>query len=233
MKKTILSITLAIISLSLTSQDLGTIVKKYEKATGTEKLNSFKTVLMEGSLDMMGMSMSMVVKEKRPDKIKTVMVFSGMEMVTVVNGDKGYQINPMMGSSEAVALDGEQIAQAKSNKNLSSGLSGSFKEGKAELVGEESYRGTDCYKILMKAEPGDIYVYIAKDTYLTKGLQITVNEQGMTQQVESVMSDYKSIDGVMMAMKVDAYVSGTYGYGVNFTKVEFNNPIDDSEFEIK
>ncbi|GEM_PF-774901 len=233
MKKSILMIAMAIISLSIYSQDLASIVKKYEKASGADKLDSFKTIVMEGNMDVMGMQMQMVIKEKKPDKIKTTMNMSGMEMVTVINGDKGYQINPMMGSNEPTPLPADQIIQAKNNRNLGSNITKLFKEGKLELVGEESFRGTDAFKIKMISEVGDIYTYIDKSTYMIKGMQVEVSQGGMTQKVESLMSNYQNINGVMMAMKVDAYLAGTYTYGMTFTKVEFDSPVDDSEFEIK
>lgn len=233
MKKSILMIAMAIITLSLSAQDLASIVNKYEKASGADKLNSFKTIVMEGNMDVMGMQMKMVIKEKKPDKIKTVMEMSGMEMVTVINGDKGYQINPMMGSSEPTPLPADQIAQAKSNRNLGSSISQLFKEDKLEFMGEDTFRGTPVFKIKMISEVGDIYTFVDKKTYLVKGMQVEVSQGGVSQLVESVMSNYENIDGVMMAMKIDAYLAGTYGYGMIFTKVEFNSPVDDSEFEIK
>lgn len=233
MKKSILMIAIALISLSINAQNLASIVKKYESATGADKLSTYKTIVMEGNMDVMGMQMSMVIKEKKPDKISTVMNMSGMEMVTVINGDRGYQINPMMGSSEPTPLPAEQIAQAKNNRNLGSNISDMFKEGKLELVGEETFRGTAVFKLKMISDLGDIYTFIDKDTYLVKGMQIEVSQGGMTQAVESVMSNYQKIDGVMMPMKVDAYIAGTYGYGMTFTKIEFNSPVDDSEFKIK
>lgn len=233
MKKSILIIAVALISLSINAQDLASIVKKYESASGADKLNTYKTIVMEGNMDVMGMQMSMVIKEKKPDKIRTEMNMSGMEMLTVINGERGYQINPMMGSSEPTPLPAEQIAQAKNSRNLGSNISDMFKEGKLELIGEENYRGTAAFKVKMVSDLGDLYTFIDKDTYLVKGMQIEVSQNGMAQSVESVMSNYKKIDGVMMPMKIDAYIAGTYGYGMIFTKIEFNSPVDDSEFEIK
>jgi outer membrane lipoprotein-sorting protein len=233
MKKLFLMIAVAIISLSLNAQDLASIVKKYENASGADKLNTYKTIVMEGNMDLMGMQMSMVIKEKRPDKIKTVMDMSGTKMITVINGDRGYQVNPMMGSNEPTPLPAEQIAQAKNNRNLGSNISNLYKDGKLELAGEDTYRGTPVFKLKMITEMGDIFTYIDKDTYLVKGMQVEVSQGGVTQNVESVMSNYQKINGVMMAMKIDAYISGTYGYGMIFTKIEFDTPIDDSEFEIK
>lgn len=233
MKKLFLMIAVAIISLSLNAQDLASIVKKYENASGADKLNTYKTIVMEGNMDLMGMQMSMVIKEKRPDKIKTVMDMSGTKMITVINGDRGYQVNPMMGSNEPTPLPAEQIAQAKNNRNLGSNISNLYKDGKLELAGEDTYRGTPVFKLKMITEMGDIFTYIDKDTYLVKGMQVEVSQGGVTQAVESVMSNYQNINGVMMAMKIDAYISGTYGYGMIFTKIEFDSAIDDSEFEIK
>jgi outer membrane lipoprotein-sorting protein len=233
MRKSILLIVLAIISLSLNAQDLASIVKKYEKASGAEKLSSFKTIVMEGYMEMQGMQMQMTIKEKKPDKFKTFIEFSGMQIVTVVNGDKGYMINPGMGSGNPTPLSPEQIAQTKTGGNLNSSVSELFKKGKIELIGDATFRGVSTFKIKMNTEAGDAFAFIAKDTYLIKGMQMSVDQGGVNTEMETVMSGYKDTEGIMIAMKIDIYSAGNYLYGMEFTKVEFNSPIEDSEFEIK
>ena len=84
-------------------------------------------------MSQMGMSMDMTIIEKVPDKIKTVITFSEMEIVTVVNGDKGYMINPMMGSSEPVPLKAEQISQSAGSKMLGSSIRKQLDDGKLEF----------------------------------------------------------------------------------------------------
>lgn len=232
-KVTVLLVLLGIINLVSSSQDLGDIIRKYEKATGADNLNNYETLTMEGSLSQMGMELTMLVMEKKPEKLKTVMAFNGMEMVTVVNGDKGYTINPMTGSNESTPLTDSQISQIKNNRNLSSTLSDLYGEGKLSYEGEENFRGIPCYRIRMNTVTGDIYAFINKSTYLMAGMKMKAEQMGQEMNIEALMKEYKDFEGIKMAVKVDTYLNGNLGYTVEFTRVEFDSPIPDSEFEIK
>ena len=207
MKKLLLISTALIISLSISAQDLKSIMEKYEKASGTEKLKSFKTLVVEGNISQMGMSMNFKMLEKRPDKLKTSIEFSGMEMISVINGDKGYMVNPT--------------------------LSDQFKAGNAEYLGEGSIGGKASYKVKTTTDAGDAITYIDKSTYLVNGLTMSVTQMGQTMDVELRMGEYKELNGVKMATKIDTYVQGTLSGTMNLAKIEFDTQVDDALFQIK
>ena len=69
-------------------------------------------------MSAMGMEIPMVMYMKNPKKIKTVISFNGQDMVTTFDGEKGYMINPMTGSSVPVELTGSQLKQAQNNNAL-------------------------------------------------------------------------------------------------------------------
>lgn len=233
MKKSLLLLVLLVVAASLVAQDINKIIDKYEKAINAKKLNSFKTIKVIGTLSMGGMSMDMLLIEKAPDKIKTVITFSGMEMVTVVNGDKGYEINPFSGSSEPVAIGAVKIAQALENKMLGSSIRKQLENGKLEMVGEEEYNNVNCYIIISQAAAGDTFMFIDKKSSLIIGIKLTTMAAGQEMKLEMRMSDFKEIKGVIMAMKIDTYANGTMSMSTIFKSIEFDVPINDSEFEIK
>ena len=49
-------------------------------------------------------------------------------------------------------------------------------------------------------------------------------------EIQTVMSDYQAIDGVMVARNLRTTMGGQQVAGVTFSAVEFNLPIDDAEF---
>ena len=232
MKKTILLFAVTLLSISVFSQDLATIIKKHDKAIGAEKMASFKTTRIEAVMSQMGMDITMTMYEKKPDKMRTEIEMSGMQIVTVINGDKGYMINPMMGSSEATPLDEATIAASKNQKVIGSPLNQSFKDGKMELVGETDFDGKACYKLKVIAETGTVYTYIAKKTFLVAGTEMEMTQMGQSYNTTITMADYKEVKGVKIAHKMITSAAGQNGI-LEFTKVEFNVPIDDSKFEIK
>ena len=78
-------------------------------------MSNVTTIKITGKMSAMGMEMPMEMLMKNPDKIKVIYSFNGQEMVSVFDGEKGYMINPMMGSSDPVELTGDQLKQVQNN----------------------------------------------------------------------------------------------------------------------
>ncbi|MCX6325881.1 MAG: hypothetical protein NT144_04410 [Bacteroidia bacterium] len=75
-------------------------MKNYSVAMKSDKLASVKSIKITGKMSAMGMEMPMIMYMKNPNKIKVTYSFSGQDMVSVFDGEMGYTMNPMMGSSE-------------------------------------------------------------------------------------------------------------------------------------
>jgi len=232
MKKTILLLAVSLLSVSVFSQDLETIVKKYVKASGIEAMENFKTTRIDAVASQSGMEFSMTILEQKPDKFRTEMSINGMQIITVINGDKGYSINPMMGSSEPVALNSEQIKAADSQKITGNNIASQFKEGKVELIGETEFDGKAAYKLKVATAAGDAYSYIDKKEYMVLGTEMEMSQNGQTFTTTIVMKDYREVKGYKMAHKMVTTTMGQTAV-IEFTKVEFNGKIDGSLFEVK
>ncbi len=143
MKKIILIIT-AIFTMTFTTinaQSLEDIVKKYSSAIKADQLASVATIKITGKMSTMGMEMPMTMYMKNPNKIKVVYSFNGQEMVSAFDGEKGFMVNPMTGSTTPVELTGDQLKQVQNNNVFSNEMLNYFKNGKLTLEGEESVNG--------------------------------------------------------------------------------------------
>ena len=233
MKRTILAIIVFSSVCLLNAQNISAIVEKYEKSVGIEKLNSFSTIKVTGTMSQMGMTMPIMMLEKNPDKIKVVSTINNSELVQVVNGSKGYLINPMTGSSVPVELPADQVDQIKGNRMLKSSLKTQLDNGKLELIGNETTNGRASFRIKSVTAAGDVFMLIDKETYYVLATQMTVNQMGMEMSVEMRMSDFKNIQGVIMPMKIETYMGGQFSGSIIYKSIEFDIPIDDSEFILK
>ena len=233
MKKVLLLVVSIIMAASLVAQDINTIIKKHEDAINAKKLNSFKTMKIIGTFSQMGMAMDMTLIEKAPDKVKTVVTFNGMEIVTVVNGDKGYMINPMMGSAEPTPMAAADISQSLENKMLGSSIRKQMEIGKLELVGEEDYNGTKCYKLKSETVAGNAFLYIDAKSFLNIAVKLTTVQMGQEMGIEMRMSDFRESEGVLMAMTTETYMNGEMTGTLVYKSIEFDLTIDDSVFEVK
>lgn len=231
MKKTILLFAVMLISASLFSQDLGTIIKKYSKATGLDAMEKFKTTKIEASLSQGAMDITMTMYEKKPDKFRVEMNMAGMNIITVLNGDKGWALNPMAGS-EPVALDAEQIKSAQTQKIMGSSVAKQFEDGKVELLGEVEFDEKACYKLKIDTDMGDAFTYIDKKEFLIVGTEMEMSQNGQTFSTVITMKDYRDVKGYKMSHKMISSTMGQIGV-IEFKKVEFDIAIDDSIFKIK
>jgi outer membrane lipoprotein-sorting protein len=182
---------------------------------------------------MMGMDMPMEMWMKNPDKIKTVTSFNGQQIVSVFDGVKGYQINPMAGSSAPVEMTPDQVKQTQNSNIFQNSMLNYLKKGQLALDGEENVKDKPAFKIKATLDGGNIvYMFIDKESYLLTKSSTATNQGGTTITVDSYPSNYTEIDGVVLPMKTTSSASGME-FVITFDKVEVNIPMDDSIFTIK
>ena len=218
---------------TLSAQTLDKVIEEHLKAINAEKLSQLKSLYIKGRISMQGMQLDMEMYEKAPDKLKSVSNFSGMDMVQVINGDRGYMINPMMGSNEPVPLTAEQITSIRNSSMLSSSVEEAYRQGNMVMEGEEDVAGKPAYKIKITAPEGTRYIFIDKETYYLIQMRMTVSQMGSEATVELRMRNFSDTDGIIMARTIDTFLNGQPAGTAVYETIEFNREIDDSEFEIK
>lgn len=234
MKRIIIALTAAlIIPVLLSGQDLNEVIKKYSDESGLAKLSGYNSMVVEGSINQMGMTMDMKLMEKKPGKLKMVTTFSGMDIVQVINGNTGYTINPMMGSTEPVDLPADQLAQAESSSMLSNNIEKLLNNGSLELTGKSNIGDESAYEIKALTDAGTVFFYISDKTHQLIASKTSVSQGGQQFDVETRMKDIKDYEGVMMPSVSETYVNGALSATVTFKSIKFNVPISDSEFEKK
>jgi len=233
MKKIFLTATFLLAAFALNAQSLDEIIGKFTLANKLDKIGDIKTIRISAKTSVMGMDMPMEMWIKRTNKIKTVTSFNGQDIIQVFDGEKGYSVNPMAGSSTPVEMTPDQVKQIDRNNYFNNDMAQYLKEGKLKLEGEESVNGKQAYKI--KADLGNgtsNLMYIDKSSSLLVKTVATVHQQGMDMTVEAYPSDYTETKGVLLPMKTTTSASGME-IVTTFTKVEVNVPIEDSVFNLK
>ncbi len=75
-----------------------------------------------------------------------------------------------------------------------------------------------------------MHIFIDAETGLEKQWTATMDQNGMTMEIETLMTDYQATDGIMVARSIRSMMGGQQVAAVKFATVEFNLPVDDSEF---
>jgi len=217
----------------ISAQNLDSVIEKHLKAINAEKLAQFKSLYIKGRISMQGMQLDMEMYEKAPDKLKIVSNFSGMDMVQVINGNRGYMINPMMGSNDPIPFTADQIASIRSNSILNSSVEDAYRQGNMVMEGEESVAGKPAYKIKITAPEGTRHIFIDKESSYLVQMRMTVDQMELETTVELRFRDFTDTDGIIMARTIDTFMDGQSAGTAVYETIEFNREIADSEFEIK
>jgi outer membrane lipoprotein-sorting protein len=210
------------------AQSLDKILEKHYAATGVEKMGDIKSFVINAKMSMMGMDMPMLIKMKYPKKFKVEMEMMGQKTISAFDGNKGWMINPMMGSG-VQDLAGEELDKAMDQANMMEGELYNYKKKgfTAELLGKE---GND-YKIKLTGSDGAVKNYfIDADTYLISKFTAKVEAMGQSVNVESKMTEYQKVEGIMIPKVTEVNMPmGTMKNTIE--EVKINVAIDDAEFK--
>ena len=203
---------------------------------GVEKLKAIQSVKVTGKgIAMNGLELPMTVVLKRPGLMRTELSLQGRMIVQAFDGTDSWSINPMTGSDEPQKAAADESKQARNRaESTFDGFLMDYKSKgiKVELVGKEDVEGAPAYKLKLTTKDGDvIYNYLDVGTYLDVKTTANVKQMGQEMEVDSYPSDYKSVNGVMMAHTIDQRVGGNSVMKLVMDKVETNVPIDDAVFK--
>lgn len=232
MKKLFLTISALLLVYGLNAQSLEEIINKYTTASKLDKISGFKTLKFSANTVVMNMDLPMEMWMKNPNKIKTVASFNGQEMIQVFDGEKGYIVNPMTGSSTPTEMNADQVNDIIKSNFFNNYLAAYLKDGKLTLDGSEAVNGKPAFKLKAALPSGTAYIYIDKESYLLVKSVADVNQGGMSMTVETYPSDYADNNGIMVPMKTTT-TAGDMEMVTTFTKVEVDVPMDDAIFTIK
>jgi hypothetical protein len=101
-----------------------------------------------------------------------------------------------------------------------------------ELVGLEETEGTPAYKLKVTTKDGDVeYHYLDGEYFIPILIESSREMQGRTVEVESILSDYKDVGGLMIPHAIESRPKGSSaGQVITIEHVELNVALDDSLF---
>lgn len=240
MKKTLSLCFLGLFLLSLASspgisQEASDILKKMIDVMGGRKvLEAVRDTTLVGTWEMVQMAMkgSLTLYQKEPNKMRWDGEMQGMVITMAFDGETAWWLNPQSGAKEdmpqSMAEDFKRGAMGNDTllNPAKFGISFAYKgkekiNNKDYFVLEQTY--SDGYKSTL---------YIDSETYLPyKTKSKAPGPTGTEVESESIMSDYKKVDGVMVAHSMTMLQDGQESMRMTFTTVKFNAGLEDSIFK--
>ena len=216
------------------SQSADDILKKMIDAMGGRSaLEKIKDTTISGTMDLtqMGLSGALTIYQKEPNKSRFDIEVMGMVITQACDGEIAWMVNPQTGMTEEMP---EQAAEYMKRESLGNsvfldpkkfGITFTYKgkeniEGKDYLVLEQAF--ADGFTTTMFIDPGTYLVF--------KGKGKTLNNMGVEVEAETFFSDYKEVDGLMIAHSLLSFQGGEEFMTLTITEVKFNSELEDSLF---
>jgi hypothetical protein len=219
------------------SQDSQKIVDKMIEAMGGRKvLEGIKDSTTAGDMDIvaMGITGTITMYTKEPNKMRMDLEFMGMVMTQAFDGEMAWGIDPNSGATEESPEDMKNIL-----KNTSLGNAAYLTPKKFGITykakGKEKIEGKEYLVLDRVHEDGyTMTFYIDPDTYLIyKTKSMALDEMMAEVEEETVMTDYKKVNGVMTAFSIQIYRDGEEFVALTLTEVIYNTGLEDSLFKIE
>jgi outer membrane lipoprotein-sorting protein len=211
------------------------VAKNLTARGGADKLRGVQTMKMTGTINVQGMDMPITVMTKRPNLLFQEMSMQGQRMVSAFDGAKVWAINPMLGPA-ARELTGSQADMIRDQASFDGPLVNYKDRGDTlELAGSADLGGTKAWKLKLTRKIGGrtMFIYVDADTGLEKQWSTTVEQGGMTIDVDTVMLDYQPTpEGILVPRTMRTLVGGQQQGLLKVLTVEYNTPIEDAAFQM-
>jgi hypothetical protein len=214
--------------------DINQIVSKYFEAIGQDNINKIETAVATGTTVQYGQETSFRQIQKRPDKAyQEVLLVDGQIIKQGYNGISGWMLASWMNSAEPVELLGPDLKTIKDMGNIQGDLWNWQEKGhKLVLAGTQDLGGKQVYRLKLTKADGDIdEMYIDTESFILRKMLRKTNINGSEVEIEIYYDDYRNIDGVLWAFKIEQRFNNQTGMVINLKEIKFNIEVDDKIFD--
>lgn len=235
----ILALCVRAIAAELTVDEI--LAKHFEALGGKDKIAAIKTLKMTGKMELMqGMQAPFTIFVKNHDATRFEMEFQGKKMITSVQGDSGWFIQPWTGKTDPDRMPADQVKESKDQIDIGGPLFNYKEKGHTvELIGKEDMEGTQVYKLKLTKKDGDVnYIFIDATSFLQLKETSKHKMQDKEMESETIFSNYKKVEGVQFPFSVESRSAGGMDQGggmgqtMTIDNIEVNTKIDDTMFKM-
>ncbi len=208
------------------------IEKNLQAHGGREALDKIQDMTMHGVMLMGPMEAPFTIYFKRPGKVRMEFEVQGMKGIQSYDGETGWAVMPFMGKTDPEKMAEDQLKDLKNMADFEGPLIDYAKKGHTvEYVGEADVEGTPAYELKLTKKDGDVdHIFLDKDYGLEVVTKSKLNRMGQVMEVETAFSNYKPVDGLVIAHAISSKINGQPGQKITINKVETNTGLSDDFF---
>ena len=226
----------ACISFNASAQTVDEVIAKNIQARGgKEKLKAVSSMRTTAKLTQGSFRAEFRQENKRADKVREEFIIQGLAQVQAYDGKTGWQISPFGGRKDPELLAQDDLKNLVVDADMDGPLMEYKEKGhKAELVGHDSMEGTDCFKIKLSMQNGDVrYYYLDADSFLELKVEIQTTIRGALQENELYYGDYEQVNGIYYPFAVEQAQKGSSSrVQISVEKIEQNISLEDAHFSM-
>ena len=224
---------LAVLAPCQTTEEV--VEKMIQAQGGRDALAKIKDSTFAGTIEMiqMGITGAASMYQKEPNMMRLDAEVMGMTFTQASDGETAWMTNPQTGETTEMpeketaymkrqALGNDALLNPK-KYGITYNYTGKEKVGEKEyLILEQTY--SDGYKATIYLDPETYLVYKTK--------ALTLNQMSVEVEQESVLSEYKEVEGMMIPHTITTYQDGEEFMTITLTEVSFNTGLEDSFFKM-
>lgn len=204
---------------------------------GKERIAALQTIRESGTVTASGGRVAQITREiKRPDLFRLEFSYQGTTSIFAHDGSGGWQIAPLQGQFEPLAMPPESDAAAGVDQRDIEGPLVDWKEKghSVTLVGREPVDGRDAYKLQVAMKGGAVrYDYVDVATSLVVRSDVTRLIRGHATELQNVFSDFRTVEGLVFPHAIETRVKDRPEIlKIRVDKIEINPDLDDARFKM-
>lgn len=234
MKKLSILFLFALTAIATQAQTADEIVGKYLKAIGgADNWKKIEAQRMTGFVVVQGMNIPYTMAQAKPNKSYSAGEFQGQKFIEAFDGTVAWGQNPFAGMANPTKKNEEETKEVAKEQFEDDLIDYATKGHTVELdPKQEEMDGTKCYKLTLKRKQGDEKIYFMD---AENAVPVAVRSYAQSgpmkgQSVDMFMSDYKEVDGLMMAHTMEQKVNGQTVVTIKMDKIELNPTLDKTLF---
>lgn len=235
MKKITLLLGLFLSVMLLKAQSADEIVMKYiETIGGVDKWKKLESIRQTGYIVVQGMNIPFTASGMRPNLTRQEGEFQGQKFVDAFDGTVAWNSSPWATMNKPTKKTEEETAEAAKENFEDDFINYKDKGHTIELEGKEEIEGAQCFKVKMKRKTGDEKIYfIDTEAYVPVMVRsFATSGPAKGQALETYMSDYKDVEGMMMPHTIEQKMGGQTAVVIKAEKVELNPQLDKAIFSL-
>jgi len=232
-----------VLDVSSVAQTVDDIVAKNLAAKGgVEKLRAVESVKTSGRLNTPRCELPVTNWTKRPNMMRREIVADGQTQVVAFDGKILWGINPLL-SPKPQQITGPAADRTRKDVDDFDSVLLEYKSKghKVELGQPDGTASRAGPRLRVTKKNGSVQdIYLNPETFLEDRISMEVDQegppgapaQGKKAVVATELSDYRSVDGMMVPFRVRQTFDGQPQGEVAYEQVQFNLPIGDELFKM-